>query len=149
MASSMKTEPATQANALTTAPTKFSRDKNGTIVRIDILTFERGPDLKRVRYVIKRHKDNVPGPVVVDNEVLEGGILVVGALLDGTNFHEALKPFSLTLPSDESRINSALPVETIFPMIMLEQNVPISGESIIAPSRISTKSYAQSPEFST
>lgn len=53
MASSMKTEPATQANALTTAPTKFSRDKNGTIVRIDILTFERRPALKRVRYVIK------------------------------------------------------------------------------------------------
>lgn len=138
----METEPATQANALTTAPTKFSRGKNGIIGT-------RGPDLKRGRYVIKCHKDDVPGRVVVDNGVLEGGILGVEAVFDGTNFHEALKPFSLTLPSDVSRINSELPVETIFPMIMLEQNVPISGESTIAPSRISTKSNAQSPEFST
>ena len=85
--------------------------------------------------------------MVVDNGVLDGGILVVEVVYD-TNFHEALKPFSLTLPSDVSRTNSELPVEMIFPMIMLEQNIPISGESTIAPSRISTKSNSQLPEFS-
>lgn len=54
MASTTEIEPATQANALTNAPTKFSVDKKGIIVRIDILSFESRPDFKKGRYIKKR-----------------------------------------------------------------------------------------------
>ena len=104
-----------------------------------------------LRKSIKSNEDGSPDRVgevrVVDSGVVKRCVLEVKASLD-TIFHDALKPFSLTVPSDVSFMNSEFPVETILPMIILEQNVPINGESARAPSLISTKSNTQLPEFS-
>ena len=91
--------------------------------------------------------------VMVVVVVVGGCVLGVDAreeeVLCDTLLHEALNPFSLTVPSDLSLINSELPVELIGPIILLEQNFPISGESRLLPSLMSTKSNSQAvPQFS-
>lgn len=74
-------------------------------------------------------------------------VWTLGVVLD-TSLHEALKPFSLTEPSEVNLMNSEFPVEFIGPMIMLEQNFPIRGDLRLLPSLMSTKSNPQAPEFS-
>lgn len=52
---------------------------------------------------------------------------VVGVLCD-ILLHVARKPFSLTVPSDTSLMKSEFPVELMGEMIVLAQNLPMSGE---------------------
>ena len=52
---------------------------------------------------------------------------VVGVLCD-ILLHVARNPFSLTVSSDTSLMNSEFPVELMGEMIVLAQNFPMSGE---------------------
>ena len=123
-------------------------------------------EVRAVMDVCSRKKQIVPftsgvvGVIVVVARVVVSRVVVarvvvacvveagVEELLCDILLHDALNPFSLTVPSEVSLMKREFPTEFIGPMILLEQNFPISGESRLLPSLISTKSYPQLPEFS-